>query len=194
MEKNKPNIHDVSDMNRFLSRERGKVTAFLQNRFGIVEDDCNDIFQESFIILYKNIQAGKLENMTASLSTYFLSICKNKALEFLRGSSKYVNVESEMNLSLMDGEIQNQKIEALLALDNGDEIIQAQKEELVRSIVKDLPSPCNELLWGFYRDNLSMKSLADMLNYSSEGVVKVTKHRCCEKFRVRYNELCNKLF
>ncbi|MGM9795515.1 MAG: RNA polymerase sigma factor [Candidatus Aphodosoma sp.] len=188
------NIYDTTDLNRFASTQWRKALAFLKNRFGIDEDDCKDIFQESFIILYNNIQAGKLDNMNASLSTYFMSICRNKALEFLRGSSKSVNVDSETSLSLMDGEVQSEKIEALLALDNGDEIIEAQKEELVRTIVKDLPSPCNELLWGFYRDNLSMKSLAEMFNYSSEGVVKVTKHRCCEKFRARYNELCNKLF
>lgn len=191
---NKNNIYDINDLNRFASSQWSKALAFLKNRFGIDEDDCKDIFQESFIVLYNNIQAGKLDNMTASLSTYFMSICRNKALEMLRGSAKSVNVDSEMSLSLMDGEVQSEKIEALLALDNGDEAIEAQKEELVRTIVKDLPSPCNELLWGFYRDNLSMKSLAEMLNYSSEGVVKVTKHRCCEKFRARYNELCNKLF
>ena len=99
-----------------------------------------------------------------------------------------------MSLSLMDGEVKNEKIEALLALDEGDSAIEAQKEELVQSIVKDLPSPCNELLWGFYRDNLSIRALADMFNYSSESSAKVTKHRCCEKFRARYIELCNKLF
>lgn len=191
---NKNNIYDTTVLNRFASSQWSKVLAFLKNRFGIDEDDCKDIFQESFIVLYNNIQAGKLDNMTASLSTYFMSICRNKALEMLRGSAKSVTVESEMSLTLMDGEVQSEKIEALLALDNGDEAIEAQKEELVRTIVKDLPSPCNELLWGFYRDNLSMKSLAEMFNYSSEGVVKVTKHRCCEKFRARYNELCNKLF
>lgn len=191
---NKNNIYDTSGLNRFASSQWDKALAFLKNRFGIDEDDCKDIFQESFIVLYNNIQAGKLDNMTASLSTYFMSICRNKALEMLRGSAKSVNVDSEMSLTLMDGEVQSEKIEALLALDNGDEAIEAQKEELVRTIVKDLPSPCNELLWGFYRDNLSMKSLAEMFNYSSEGVVKVTKHRCCEKFRARYNELCNKLF
>lgn len=190
---NKNNLHDTTDLNRFASGQWSKVLAFLKNRFGIDEDDSKDIFQESFIVLYNNIQAGKLDNMTASLSTYFMSICRNKALEMLRGSAKSVNVDSEMSLTLMDGEVQSEKIEALLALDNGDEAIEAQKEELVRTIVKDLPSPCNKLLWGFYRDNLSMKSLAEMFNYSSEGVVKVTKHRCCEKFRARYNELCNKL-
>lgn len=182
------------ELNVFASKEGPKVLNFLRNRFGIEEDDCKDIFQESFIILYTNIQNGKLHEMTASLSTYFMSICKNKALEFLRGSSRSVNVDSEMSLSLMDGEIKTEKIEALLALDEGDSALEAQKEELVQSIVKDLPSPCNELLWGFYRDNLSMKSLAEMFNYSSESSVKVTKHRCCEKFRARYNELCNKLF
>lgn len=191
---NKNNVYDINDLNRFASSQWSKALAFLKNRFGIDEDDCKDIFQESFIVLYNNIQAGKLDNMTASLSTYFMSICRNKALEMLRGSAKSVNVDSEMSLTLMDGEVQSEKIEALLALDNGDEAIEAQKEELVRTIVKNLPSPCNELLWGFYRDNLSMKSLAEMFNYSSEGVVKVTKHRCCEKFRARYNELCNKLF
>lgn len=188
------NIYGPTDLNRFASSQWNKTLAFLKNRFGIDEDDCKDIFQESFIVLYNNIQAGRLDNMTASLSTYFMSICRNKALEWLRNSARSVNIESEMSLSLIDGEILSEKTEALLALDNGDEAIEEQKEELVRTIVKDLPSPCNELLWGFYRDNLSMKSLADMFNYSSEGVAKVTKHRCCEKFRARYNELCGKLF
>ena len=179
------NKYNDRELNVFASKEGPKVLNFLRNRFGIEEDDCKDIFQESFIILYTNIQNGKLHEMTASLSTYFMSICKNKALEFLRGSSRSVNVDSEMSLSLMDGEIKTEKIEALLALDEGDSALEAQKEELVQSIVKDLPSPCNELLWGFYRDNLSMKSLAEMFNYSSESSVKVTKHRCCEKFRDR---------
>ena len=182
------------ELNTFAAKEWPKVLNFLNNRFGIHEDGCKDIFQESFIILYTNIQSGKLQDMTASLSTYFTSICKNKALEFLRGSARSVNVDSEMSLSLMDGEVKNEKIEALLALDEGDSALEAQKEELVQSIVKDLPSPCNELLWGFYRDNLSMRALADMFNYSSESSAKVTKHRCCEKFRARYIELCNKLF
>ena len=188
------NKYNERELNAFASKEWPKVLNFLKNRFGIEEDDCKDIFQESFIILYTNRQSGKLQELTASLSTYFTSICKNKALEFLRGSSRSVNVDSEMSLSLMDGEVKTEKIEALLALDEGDSALEAQKEELVQSIVKDLPSPCNELLWGFYRDNLSMKSLAEMFNYSSESSAKVTKHRCCEKFRARYTELCNKLF
>ena len=61
-------------------------------------------------------------------------------------------------------------------------------------IVKDLPSPCNELLWGFYRDGLSMKDLAERYGYSNENTVKVTKHRCCDKFKKRFTEMLHKLF
>ncbi len=188
------NKYNESVLNHFASAEWPRVLNFLKNRYGIDEDDCKDIFQESFIILYSNIRLGKLYEMTASLSTYFTSICKNKALEFLRGSTRSVNIDNETSLSLMEGEVKSEKIEALLALDEGDSTLESLKEELVRTIVKDLPSPCNELLWGFYRDNLSMKVLAAMFNYSSESSAKVTKHRCCEKFRAKYNELYNKLF
>ena len=184
--------YDASELNRFADKEWKKILNFLQNRYGLSEDDCKDVFQEAFIILYENIQSGKLTELTSSLSTYFVSICRNKALEFLRGSSRFIAEDDELSISLMSGEIQEEKLESLLSLEDYY-IIERQKEDLVRSIVKDLPSPCNELLWGFYRDNLSLKALADMYNYS-EGSAKVTKHRCCEKFRIRYNELCQKLF
>jgi DNA-directed RNA polymerase specialized sigma24 family protein len=81
-----------------------------------------------------------------------------------------------------------------LALEDDSEKAQKEKEALVREIVKDLPSPCNELLWGYYGDGHSMKMLAEMFNYASENAVKVTKHRCCEKFRVKYSERVKSLF
>lgn len=183
----------ASELNKFVEREWKKTLSFLKNRYGLSEDDCKDVFQEAFIILYENIQKGKLVDLTSSLSTYFISICKNKALEFNRMNQKYVNEDNEMSMTLINNDIQSDKLDALLALDDDDELIVEQKEALVRGIVKELPSPCNEILWGFYRDNLSLKALAEMYNYS-EGSAKVTKHRCSEKFRIRYNELCQQIY
>lgn len=188
--------YDSEALERFASREWGKALAFLRRRYGLSDDDCKDIFQESFIALYENIRNGRLEGMTASLSTYFLSICRNKAMRFLRDSAKRWNAHCEDSLALTDGELQEEKIEELLAYDDDadDEAIVCRKQRLVRAVVKELPGACGELLWGFYRDGLSMRTLAEMLGYRSESVAKVTKHRCCEKFRKRYDELCNKLF
>ena len=74
-----------------------------------------------------------------------------------------------------------------------DTIAVERKESLVRDIVRNLPSPCNELLWGFYRDGLSMKEIAERYGYSSENTAKVTKHRCCDKFKKRFSEMLGKL-
>lgn len=183
-----------SYLNQFVKAEWPKVVSFLRNGYGIAEEESKDIFQEAFIILHNNMQSGKLSEMTSSLSTYFISICKNKAYEFLRASSKTVNVEEELSLSIMEGAIKTDKVNELLELDDENQSNQERKEALVRHIVQHLPSPCNELLWGYYRDNLSMRTLADMFNYSSESSVKVTKHRCCDKFRKRYKELSKNLF
>ncbi len=184
-------IFDNAALDRFASAEWSKTLNYLSKNFGLSQDDCKDVFQESFVILYRNISEGKLVELTSSLSTYFTSICRNKAMEMLRGIAKMSAVDDETSLSLMDGAFKEDKINALIAIDDNE--FENEKQELIDGIVNDLPSPCNELLWGFYRDELSLKTLAQMYNYS-EGSIKVVKHRCTEKFRARYQNLIRKLF
>lgn len=181
-------------LNEFAVKEWAKTLAFLHKQFGLSEDDCKDVFQESFLVLHKNVITGKLQNLTSSLSTYFNGICRNKVYELLRKSGKDVHVDNEVSLDILNAEIQADKIDALLGLENESTSFVERKESLVRQIVRELPPPCNELLWGFFRDNFSMKTLAQMFNYSSESSVKVTKHRCQNKFRERFNELKDQLF
>jgi RNA polymerase sigma-70 factor (ECF subfamily) len=182
------------ELNKLARDEWSKALAFLHKQFGLSEDECKDIFQEAFVILHNNNLSGKLENMTSSLSTYFYGICRNKAYEAMRKNGKNVHVEDEVSLDVLNAEIQADKIDALIGLENESNTFVERKEALVRQIVRELPSPCNELLWGFFRDNFSMKTLAQMFNYNSENSVKVTKHRCQNKFRDRFNELKDQLF
>ena len=187
-------IYSERQLNEFAKKEWEKTLAYLRKQFGLSEDECKDIFQEAFIVLHRNNIEGKLNNMTASISTYFNGICRNKAYETLRRNGKSIHVEDEVSLDILNAEIQADKIDALIGLENDDSTFQERKEALVRQIVRQLPPPCDELLWGFFRDNFSMKTLAQMFNYSSENSVKVTKHRCQNKFRDRFNELKDQLF
>lgn len=187
-------IYSERQLNEFAKKEWEKTLAYLRKQFGLSEDECKDIFQEAFIVLHRNNIEGKLNNMTASLSTYFNGICRNKAYETLRRNGKSIHVEDEVSLDILNAEIQADKIDALIGLENDDSTFLERKEALVRQIVRQLPPPCDELLWGFFRDNFSMKTLAQMFNYSSENSVKVTKHRCQNKFRDRFNELKDQLF
>jgi RNA polymerase sigma factor (sigma-70 family) len=184
-------IFDNAALDRFASAEWSKTLNYLSKNYGLSQDNCKDVFQESFIILYRNISEGKLTELTSSLSTYFTSICRNKAMEMLRGIAKMSAVDDETSLTLMEGEFKEEKIHTLISLD--DNTFENEKQDLINGIVNDLPSPCNELLWGFYRDGLSLKVLAKMHNYS-EASIKVVKFRCTEKFRLRYKKLVKDLF
>ena len=179
-------------LNTFAAKQWDKTLAYLQGVFSISRSDCEDVFQEAFIVLYKNITEGKI-SLTSSLSTYFIGICRNKAHEKMRAKGKELNIIDDFPNTTKDV-FEDERIDRLLALEDDTCPIEARKEAVVREIVSKLPSPCDKILWGFYRDGFSMNTLAKMYNYKSEGSVKVTKHRCGEKFKARFMEISKRLF
>lgn len=183
-------------LEEFVRKQRDKTRRYLQNRYSLSEDEFDDVFQDSLIILWKNISEQKVdaEGLGMSSSTYFMAICRNKTMELLRSKSKYITTPYEINPSKEHYDFQEEQVERILSLDNDNEKAQNEKEALVRDILMNLPSPCNELLWGYYDAGHSMRMLAEMFNYASENTVKVTKHRCCEKFRKRYKERMESFF
>ena len=183
-------------LEKFAKEQWQKTRNYLISRYSLSEDECADVFQDSLVILWKNINENKVDSKDLGLSssTYFMTICRNKTMELLRSKSKYVTTPYEINPNKEHHDYQEDQVERILSLEDARENVQKEKEALVRDIVKNLPSPCNELLWGYYGDGHSMKMLAEMFNYASENAVKVTKHRCCEKFRVRYSEMSKSLF
>ena len=179
-------------LNQFAAEQWDKALAYLQGTFSMSRSDCEDVFQEAFIVLYKKITSGELV-LTSKLSTFFIGICRNKAYEKMRGKGKELNIIDDFPSTTKD-EHEDERIDRLLALEDDTEQINARKEAIVREIVSKLPEPCDKILWGFYRDDFSMKTLAKMYNYASEGSVKVTKHRCGEKFKARFLEISKQLF
>ena len=111
----------------------------------------------------------------------------------MRKMGKTLNIIDDNPNSTKD-EYEDERIDRLLALENDTEQVQVRKEAIVREIVSQLPEPCDKILWGFYRDGFSMKTLAQMYNYKSEGSMKVTKHRCTEKFKTRFLQNVNSIF
>lgn len=174
-------------LNQILKDYREKTFKLLTSSFNFPKDDCEDIFQESSIILYQQITDGKLDNLQSSLYTYFVGICKNKAHETLRKKGKTVNLSFEIGTK--GNSIDMEKVEDILNSIEDNEIRRNEKQIEVQKIVASLPYPCNELLWAYYRDSLSVKEMTQMFGYSSESSLKVTKHRCCEKFRKRFGKL-----
>lgn len=182
------------ELNRFFRENKDKSINYLRSRYSsLSEDDLKDIYQDSSIALFMNIHDGKLQNLTSSLFSYFLSICNNKALNTVRGIKKTIDIDESRNISndMHDDIFQEQKISELEMLlndnlqstDNIRRLKQIEEnEELVRQCVKNMPVPCNQILWGQYWDGLSHKTIAELYGMKNESVVKVQAMRCRNKF------------
>lgn len=183
-------------MTEFAKKYQDRTLTYLHNAFSLGKEDCEDVFQEASIILYQDAGKGKLDNLTSSLYTYFIGICRNKAHEQLRANGK-AQLPSIDELSGEENEhhynMVLNKADKILNIIDTNEKAEHERSSIVQDMVSRLPSPCNEILWSYYRDGLSMKAIAQMFKYASEGVAKVKKHRCQERFRERYEDILRKM-
>lgn len=56
-----------------------------------------------------------------------------------------------------------------------------------------IPDPCNKILKLFYFDELSMKEIAEALNYKSSRSAITTKNRCMDKLKARVKNAVSRL-
>lgn len=186
---------DNIELNRFISDEQGKVLSYLRKTFSVSDDDLNDIYQESSTALFLNIRDGKLSNLTSSLSTYFLRVCINQTLKFIGKRQKIVPLFNDNTLTNKDA-FRPDKIDELYQLCTEDE--EAEKvtrlEKIVQSIIESMPDTCKNVFQGYYWDNLTTTTIADMYGFSNANSVKTQKYKCLQKFRSKYNELKNRIY
>lgn len=183
------------ELNRFISDEKGKVLFYLRKKFSLSDDDLEDIFQEASMALFLNGRNGKLSDLTSSMGTYFMRICINQTLKFLRKTSKSIPLFNE-NMLTNPNTIRNDKIDELwgVCIDTEEEDRQVRMEKLVNSIIASMTDTCKNILHGYYWNDYSTSTIADMFNFSDANSVKAQKYKCVKKFREKYNELKDKIY
>lgn len=183
------------DLNRFLSDERGRVLPYLRKQFSVSDDDLDDIFQESSMALFLNVRDGKLSTLTSSLGTYFMKVCINQTLKFLGKNSKTMPLFDDRRITNSDF-VRDDKIAELYGacIDAEEEEKKTRMELLVNNIIASMTETCKNILHGYYWDDFSTSTIADMFNFSDANSVKAQKYKCVKKFRDKYNELKNKIY
>ncbi len=184
-----------NDLNSFISGERGKVLSYLRKKYTLSDDDLNDIFQDASMALFMNVRNGKLTELTSSLGTYFMRVCINHTLKFLGKHTKSISLFNENQLTNPNS-IRNDKIDELwgVCVDTEEEDKQVRLEKLVNSIIASMTDTCKNILHGYYWNDYSTSTIADIFNFSDANSVKAQKYKCVKKFREKYNELKNKIY
>ncbi len=131
-----------------------------------------DIFQESVLALYKNAKAGRLDEMRGSIKTYLFAV--GRKLFLLQNRNNRIKTA---NLEVDKGFLKELKIIPQHAKSLTD------RQLLVVELLSKLRILCQDLLYMYYYEGLSMKEIAKKQNYKTVNVAKVMKARCMESLR-----------
>ena len=183
---------NIQDLDKFFKKDASKVLVVLKNRLSITTEDAEDIYQNACIALYNNIQKGKLKTLTCSLYTYFSQICLNMGYNFVNRGHSTTSFDQLVDNTQYD-EYDLAKLEAVLGLGQGDRL-SSKQVAMMRDIVQDLPQPCEQILWLYYGDDLSMKEIADIIGFNGADSLKSKKSQCMSKLKERFNRIIKSFY
>ena len=147
-------------------------------------EECEEIYNDSFMALCENISSGKLQTLTCSLQTYINQIGRNKSVSYLRKKDK-TQPFPDYEISLW-----NEKSDIM---DDDEDLIYKEKQETIYQIVKSMENEkCRILLFSYYWHHYSMQMLTELINAKSIDVAMVTISRCRAKLRNLVNTIFRK--
>ncbi|MFT5055734.1 MAG: RNA polymerase sigma factor (sigma-70 family) [Pseudoalteromonas distincta] len=126
----------------------------------IVKDSyiAEDLFQETFIKIIKNLKKGKY-NEEGKFLPWAIRIARNMAIDYFRKMKRMPTITGS------DGEDVFRKIK--LAVDNREEqMIRHEKEGMVRAVINKLPEEQRQVLILRHYGDLSFKEIAAMTGVS----------------------------
>lgn len=166
---------------------RSQFNKGTSNYGGLTDDDRNDLFHESFAILWEKMETRQIDGDGDSIYVmtkngirpvpdmlgYFMRIVKNKYLEWLRERKPIVSMEDVMAES---GDIDDSEAFNVLYWNEDPEV---EKDNIVSKCLMSLPKSCIEILTMFFYQKKTLEQiLEERPENSSYDGLKTRKSKC----------------
>ncbi|UBD64075.1 hypothetical protein K6V25_14130 [Bacteroides salyersiae] len=160
-----------------------------------------EIFQESFIKLWENIENKKIYTedgvlkgkdgtpFTSSLTTYFMGIARLKYLEWARENIRVYNPE-DIEKSVHASGTKDDDFYADMLYNRNDNIML----DIVADCIAHMSERCSQVLTMFYYQEKNLDAILMELQgtYNSKDALKTEKYKCMEKLRRSATEIYNR--
>lgn len=157
---------------KYIYKELFPMISFLVTKNNGNEEDAEDIFQDSLVVMFKKIKANELE-LNCSFRTYLYSVGRNLWLQKLKQRRQFTrefgDVESYVNIA--EYPLINPK----------DEM---EKFRLYQEHFLTLGDDCQKVLLLFMK-NVSLKDIANQMGFKTEKYAKTRKYLCKEELKKR---------
>ena len=148
------------------------VLKYVLNNSG-TEDEAQDIYQETIIVLYTNAKKQEF-SLNCALQTYIYSIAKRLWLKQLNKHSHVFKLSESAD---EDGTL----------VDVSTEVNEYQEKEKhftkMTECLVELGEPCKTLIEDFYIKHLSMEELSDKFGYTNADNAKNQKYKCLQRLK-----------
>ncbi len=161
------------------------------------EGTAAEIFQNSFVKLWENIESRKIyveqgrvmgkdrKPLDGSIRTYFMGIARIKYMEWVRQHPVYADPETEMGKKAREAGFDVQEYLDML-YDYSDNVML----EIVADIISQMSPRCNEILTKFYYEEKDLDGiLLEIPSFASKNALKTQKHKCLETLRTSAKEI-----
>lgn len=184
---------------QFIEENREPVLRRIMSGFGLSETDAKDVYQESVVALFQQLDA----KITTSLDAFFQGIWYRQALKFIRSRKRMVSLDVDVTASNengMKGVSQRQLDIILQTIPAGrgapqsdlapDEALeQAQMRERVKDALSKMAEQCRMLLTKYYIEGYKWAELAVYAGFSNADSVKAAANRCRRRFEQKFKGL-----
>ncbi len=163
------------------------------------ETEAEEIFQNSFVTLWENIERGKIrtkdgmvtdksgEPLKCSLLTYFMGIARIKYREWAREHTMYTNLDNVSGQDTREETFAYGVTDMLYDPDDNRMI------DIIADIISHMSERCGEILSKFYYERKDLDTiLQEIPTIDSKNALKTKKHKCMESLRTSAKEIYNK--
>ena len=164
---------DDDALRQVYSKYRKPLINWLKSEFKMSASDAEDTFQHAVVIMWDNVNRGKVHNLDVPCESYLYGVCRNLGREYIRRQKRTDN--SDVFDILRTHVVDDSEIEEKIALERDLEAM----EESMRS----LGPRCYDLLYLFYIEKQSMDSIAVLMGYSGADSAKTQRYKCVQRLR-----------
>lgn len=143
-----------SNVNLFIKKNKGD------------DDDANDVFQESIIIIYRKLKTNELV-LDCAFETYLYSICRFLWLKIMK--KRRIEKENIKDNHEFNDEIYDDSLENIADVND--------RYRLYQKHFADLGKDCQKILQ-LHFDKVPLKNIAQIMGFKGEKYAKKRKFHC----------------
>lgn len=176
--------NDRRALQEFYNNNREAFAAWCFKNYQLTERECVEIYQQAYMIMYKNVLRGTLEKLSSKPLTYLCSVGRNLILSRKRGNMHTGNIPIE--------DLEDDRASDFVADTTEEEERQDQNKKLVQHLLSKIGDPCATILKMTFVKGMHPEAVAAAMNYSDERVVRKRKSLCLKRMREMVEEDANK--